>query len=66
MEGAYLLATLSAAMFIGSYLAGSIPLAFTLSQSRIRLLSIFGAGLLVGTALCVIIPEGVESLYGAQ
>lgn len=32
MEGAYLLATLSAAMFIGSYLAGSIPLAFTLSQ----------------------------------
>lgn len=35
-------------------------------QSRIRLLSIFGAGLLVGTALCVIIPEGVESLYGAQ
>uniref|UniRef100_A0A1I7U290 Zinc transporter ZIP9 n=1 Tax=Caenorhabditis tropicalis TaxID=1561998 RepID=A0A1I7U290_9PELO len=35
-------------------------------QSRIRLVSIFGAGLLVGTALSVIIPEGVEALYGAQ
>ncbi|VDM40411.1 unnamed protein product [Toxocara canis] len=66
MDGVYLLATLSAAMFIGSYLAGSIPLAFTLSQNRTRLFSIFGAGLLVGTALSVIIPEGVESLYSAQ
>uniref|UniRef100_A0A915Q785 Zinc transporter ZIP9 n=1 Tax=Setaria digitata TaxID=48799 RepID=A0A915Q785_9BILA len=32
-------------------------------QKRTRLLSTFGAGLLVGTALSVIIPEGVESLY---
>lgn len=66
MDGIYLLAALSAAMFFGSYIAGSIPLAFTLSESRVRLLSIFGAGLLVGTALSVIIPEGVESLYESQ
>lgn len=39
---------------------------FSLSESRIRLVSIFGAGLLVGTALSVIIPEGIEALYGAQ
>jgi len=31
-------------------------------KKRIRIASIFGAGLLVGTALCVIIPEGVSAL----
>ncbi|VDD90318.1 unnamed protein product [Enterobius vermicularis] len=34
--------------------------------SEIRLISIFGAGLLVGTALSVIIPEGVEVLYSVK
>ncbi|CAL2042525.1 hypothetical protein CAEBREN_13373 [Caenorhabditis brenneri] len=66
MEGISFLLLLSSAMFFGSYIAGSIPLMFSLSESRIRLVSIFGAGLLVGTALSVIIPEGVEALYGAQ
>uniref|UniRef100_A0A914YAL3 Uncharacterized protein n=1 Tax=Panagrolaimus superbus TaxID=310955 RepID=A0A914YAL3_9BILA len=49
-------------MFIGSYAAGFVPLAFTFSESKVRLLSILGAGLLVGTALAVILPEGVEAL----
>uniref|UniRef100_A0A8R1I418 Zinc transporter ZIP9 n=2 Tax=Caenorhabditis japonica TaxID=281687 RepID=A0A8R1I418_CAEJA len=66
MEGVSFLLILSGAMFFGSYIAGSIPLMFSLSESRIRLVSIFGAGLLVGTALSVIIPEGVEALYSAQ
>lgn len=66
MEGVYLLAALSLAMFSGSYLAGLIPLAFSMSESRVRVISIFGAGLLVGTALSVIIPEGVEVLYTAK
>ncbi|KAF1752085.1 hypothetical protein GCK72_018639 [Caenorhabditis remanei] len=66
MEGISFLLILSTAMFFGSWIAGSIPLMFSLSESRIRLVSIFGAGLLVGTALSVIIPEGVEALYGAQ
>ncbi|CAI2354941.1 unnamed protein product [Caenorhabditis sp. 36 PRJEB53466] len=66
MEGVSFLLLLSTAMFFGSYIAGSIPLMFSLSESRIRLVSIFGAGLLVGTALSVIIPEGVEALYEAQ
>uniref|UniRef100_A0AC34GA82 Zinc transporter ZIP9 n=1 Tax=Panagrolaimus sp. ES5 TaxID=591445 RepID=A0AC34GA82_9BILA len=42
--------------------AGFVPLAFTFSESKVRLLSILGAGLLVGTALAVILPEGVEAL----
>jgi zinc transporter 9 len=32
-------------------------------KSKMRLVTIVGAGLLVGTALAVIIPEGVHTLY---
>lgn len=32
-------------------------------QRKIQLFTIFGAGLLVGTALAVIIPEGVDAMY---
>ncbi|CAD6568947.1 MAG: hypothetical protein ASARMPRED_002234 [Alectoria sarmentosa] len=53
-------------MAIASFLAGSLPLSFTLSQSRLRLISTIGMGVLVGTALIVIIPEGVETLYSAS
>ena len=37
-----------------------------LKQKRLRMISILGAGLLVGTALAVIIPEGVHALYESQ
>ena len=49
-----------------SFLAGSLPLSFALSQSRLRLVATIGMGVLVGTALIVIIPEGVETLYSAS
>jgi hypothetical protein len=29
-------------------------------SSRMRILTLFGAGLLTGTALIIIIPEGIE------
>jgi hypothetical protein len=32
----------------------------------VRLFGIFGAGLLVGTALCVIIPEGINAVIDQQ
>uniref|UniRef100_A0AC34Q078 Zinc transporter ZIP9 n=1 Tax=Panagrolaimus sp. JU765 TaxID=591449 RepID=A0AC34Q078_9BILA len=64
MEDLSLLLVLCGTMFVGSYAAGFLPLAFTFSENKIRLLSILGAGLLVGTALSVIIPEGVEALQG--
>lgn len=54
---------LSLLMGVASYLSGLAPLSFNLSQHRIRLISSFGIGILVGTALIVIIPEGVETLY---
>lgn len=32
-------------------------------QSKLKIVTVFGAGLLVGTALAVIIPEGIRALY---
>eukprot|EP00124_Ichthyophonus_hoferi_P003154 Ihof_evm6s258 gene=Ihof_evmTU6s258 len=54
---------LSLAMLGGSFLAGSLPLTMNLSEKNIQLCNILGAGLLVGTALAVIIPEGMQTLY---
>jgi hypothetical protein len=55
-----------AAMFCGAFGSGIIPLSFSMSESRLRLVTIFGAGLLVGTALVVIIPEGIAMHYESQ
>jgi len=59
-----MLILLSFSMFFGSYLSGIIPTVINFSESKVRLLSILGAGILVGTSLVVIIPEGVNSIYG--
>lgn len=63
MEESTFLLLLSLVMLIGSYLAGFIPLVVTMSEAKMQLVSVFGAGLLVGTALAVIIPEGIRSLF---
>ncbi|RKO99341.1 hypothetical protein CXG81DRAFT_5364, partial [Caulochytrium protostelioides] len=60
------LALLCLAMLSGSFLAGNAPLIMRLSPRKLRLISTFGAGLLIGTALIVILPEGVDALYGVQ
>lgn len=44
-------------------MAGLAPLSIPLSANKIRLISIVGSGILIGTALVVIIPEGVDTLY---
>lgn len=49
-------------MAFASFLAGALPLSMTLSQSQLRLISSIGIGILVGTSLIVIIPEGVEAV----
>ncbi|XP_055642119.1 zinc transporter ZIP9 [Toxorhynchites rutilus septentrionalis] len=63
MDETVMLVLLVIVMLVGSYLAGNIPLIVTLSEEKLKNVSIFGAGLLVGTALTVIIPEGIRSLY---
>lgn len=63
MDGLFTLVSLCAVMAIASFLAGILPLAFNLSSSRLRLVSTLGMGILVGTSLIVIIPEGVDTVY---
>lgn len=57
-----MLILLTLVMLIGSYIAGSIPLIVNLSEEKLKKITVLGAGLLVGTALAVIIPEGIRSL----
>lgn len=66
MEETVVLVLLVIVMLIGSYLAGSIPLVVTLSDEKLKVVTVFGAGLLVGTALTVIIPEGIRALYSSD
>ncbi|KAI4719555.1 Zinc/iron permease [Aureobasidium sp. EXF-10727] len=65
-SGLFMLLVLSIIMTVASFLAGSLPLSFSLSQRQLRLTTAIGTGVLVGTALIVIIPEGIETLYSAR
>ncbi|KAL2083277.1 hypothetical protein ACEWY4_021050 [Coilia grayii] len=60
MDGAIAIIFISLAMFVGCFILGMIPVLIQLSEQKLRFVSVFGAGLLCGTALAVIIPEGVE------
>ncbi|KAI0480119.1 Zinc/iron permease [Xylariaceae sp. FL0804] len=64
--GVFLLLALTVVMALASFLAGALPLSMSLSQSQLRLISSIGVGILVGTSLIVIIPEGVESITQAS
>jgi len=64
-HGAVAVVVLSVVMSITSFLAGTVPLAMSLSQERMRLVSSLGVGLLVGTSLGVVLPEGIEMLYNS-
>lgn len=63
MDDISTLLLLSLAMLVGCYLSGIIPLTITLPEEKLKLMTVLGAGLLVGTALAVIIPEGVHAMY---
>ncbi|XP_051503937.1 zinc transporter ZIP9-like [Myxocyprinus asiaticus] len=60
MDGALALILISLAMFVGCFVLGIIPLLINLSEQKLQLITVLGAGLLCGTALSIIIPEGVE------
>ncbi|KAL2136304.1 hypothetical protein VTI74DRAFT_4338 [Chaetomium olivicolor] len=65
MAGLIFLVVTSVVMAVASFLAGALPLSFSLSQSQLRLIASLGAGLLVGSCLIVILPEGIEALAAA-
>ncbi|KIW78447.1 hypothetical protein Z517_08283 [Fonsecaea pedrosoi CBS 271.37] len=66
MDGLFTLLSLCIVMAVASFLAGILPLSLGLSQPKLRFISTIGMGVLVGTSLVVIIPEGVETLYSAS
>ncbi|KAF8304750.1 hypothetical protein DL93DRAFT_2145062 [Clavulina sp. PMI_390] len=57
---------LSSVLGAASFATGSLPLTISVSQKALARLSIFGTGLLLGAAIGVIIPEGVETLFEAE
>jgi hypothetical protein len=65
MEGFGQLLAFSLVMLFGSYMAGSLPLFMSMSEKNLHLVSVLGAGLLLGVALAVIIPEGLQTLIKA-
>ena len=46
-------------IFAGSLGAGCIPLVLSVNKQSLAFLTAFGAGLLVSTALAIILPEGM-------
>ncbi|XP_052333382.1 zinc transporter ZIP9-like [Oncorhynchus keta] len=62
MDEAIAIILISVAMFLGCFLLGLIPLQMKLSEKSLQFVSVFGAGLLCGTALAIVLPEGVELL----
>lgn len=66
MGGLFTLFILGVVMAATSFLVGMLPLVLNLSSKRLRLVSTIGMGVLVGTSLIIIIPEGVETLYSAD
>lgn len=53
-------------MFFGAYGAGYVPYAFDVHESQINTLASLGGGLMVGSSLAVIIPEGFHAFQGSH
>ena len=55
--------TMAIFMFIVTFSVGYLPTKIPASPRLMNLISLFGAGLLVGAALIIIVPEGMSVLY---
>jgi len=62
MSGLITVLLMSFLLGVGSFSVGMLPLFFVFSKSHLTKLSTLGTGLLLGAALGVIIPEGIESI----
>ena len=56
---------MSLAMFLGTFLLGWAPKMIKASDKIMNLISMFGAGMLVGAALIVVIPEAIKIIIEA-
>jgi len=66
MSGIVTVLTMSALLGAGSFGIGILPLSFNFSRPTLAMLTTFGTGLLLGAALGVIIPEGVDTVVHAE
>lgn len=66
MNGFVTILLLSLIMGVAAFAAGLLPVVIPLSPAKIRAISALGMGILLGTSLMVIIPEGVETLYSEK
>ena len=55
---------LSAIMFVGALAFGYVPLGLHFSHKRLEQFMAIGAGVLIGSAFLIIIPEGLEITLG--
>ncbi|KAF6767400.1 Zinc/iron permease [Kalmanozyma brasiliensis GHG001] len=63
MSGFIAFVLMVSGMGVGTLVCGLAPLSLPLSHRMMRVLEVFGAGLLVGAAVTVVIPEGASSLF---
>ncbi len=54
---------LALGMFLGSLLCGFAPACIAAKPQSVGVISLYGAGLLIGVSLLIIIPEGIRSMY---
>ena len=53
-------------MFVTTFLFGYLPTKIKTSAKVMNLIAIYGAGLLIGAALIVIVPEGMLVLFNSM
>lgn len=56
------LVVLTTIMFLTSFISGILPLKLSISTHYLRYLSLLAMGVLVGTSMLIILPEGIEML----
>jgi zinc transporter 9 len=57
---------MAVSLFLVTFTIGILPTKLQATPKVMNLISIFGAGLLVGAALIIIVPEGMSVLYQAM
>lgn len=57
---------LSLLLLLTTLFSSFLPLYLSLSPLRLKLLGLVGKGVLVGAALGVVVPEGVEGVYASS
>lgn len=56
------LVVLPLVMFVATFAAGIVPLRLAVAQHHLKYLSFLSMGILIGTAMMIILPEGIETL----